>query len=460
MRGLRLLWVTPNLPLRGVAAARERWWNLLARLARRHEITLLAFVDPEDAGVEDGLPPGLTAVHRVSKQPWTVDDPLALLPRTVRGAFCHPGLTAAIAARLAAQPFDLVQYEYVEMANLVPPTSTPSILTVHQLGFAQEGPHWRVQGGGAFGAGALALFRHLRDLDWELAAVRRAHHVVTLSPEDASRLRRFVPGLRLSTNPMGVDTQHYRPDATPAAAPTDLLFVGHFGHPPNVDAVHSLVRDVLPRLERPVRLRIIGHAPPPEIIALGERGEVEVTGAVPDVRPHLAAARVVVAPVRFGTGMRGKVLEALAMGRPVVTTSLGAEGLGATTGEQLLIADDAAACARAIRRLLADPALATRVGTAARAFAVERFDWDAIATGHDEIYESVRRDPGPAPLAAVERAALVRRTVGRLGWAPAIAAGIALVMTRGLYHYVAAGRMRRPRPTGATTTAVHGRAVA
>jgi glycosyltransferase involved in cell wall biosynthesis len=457
MRGLRLLWVTPNLPLRGVAAARERWWNLLARLATRHQITLLAFVDPEDDGVTDGLPPGLAAVHRVPKQPWTVDDPLALLPGTVRGGFCHPALSEAIATRLAGDAFDLVQYEYVEMANLLAPTRLPSILTVHQLGFAQEGPRWRAQGSGLRTA-PLALFRHLRDLDWELEAVRRAHHVVALSLEDADRLRRFLPGLRLSISTMGVDTRHYHPDAAAPAAATDLLFVGHFGHPPNVDAVRLLVRDVLPRLGRPARLRVVGHVPPPEIRALAARDGIEVTGPVPDVRPHLAAARVVVAPVRFGTGMRGKVLEALAMGRPVVTTSLGAEGLGATADEHLLIADDAAGCATAIRRLLDDPALAARIGTAGRALVATRFDWDLVAAAHDEIYESVRRDPGPPPLAVAERAAFLRRTVGRLGWAPAIAAGVAVVTARGLYRYLDADRSRRMQRMVRTTVPVHGQA--
>src|SRR5262249_21666824 len=136
---------------------------------------------------------------------------------------------------------------------------------------------------------------------------------------------------------------------------TDMLFVGHFGHPPNVDAVRFLVHDVLPRLGRRVRLRIVGRGVSPEVAALARPGTVEVVGTVPDVRPHLAAAAIVVAPVRFGTGMRGKVLEALAMGRPVVTTSVGAEGLGAVSGQHLVIADGAADVSAGVRRLLDDP---------------------------------------------------------------------------------------------------------
>jgi glycosyltransferase involved in cell wall biosynthesis len=443
-RRLRLLWVTPHLPLRGVAAARERWWNLLARLATRHEISLVAFVDPDDQGVADGLPPGLAAVHRVPKTFWSVDDPLALVPGTVRGGYCHPALRAAIAARLAAERYDLVQYEFVETANLAPPAGVPTILTVHQLGFAQEGPRWRAERQGLRGA-ARALFRHLRDLDWELGAVRSVHHVITVSPEDAARLRRFAPELRVSVSPMGVDTAHYSP-VPPDGREGDLLFVGNFVHPPNLDALRFLLREVLPRVGRPVRLRVVGHGAR-EALPAARAAAVDVVGPVPDVRPHLAAAAIVVAPVRFGTGMRGKVLEALAMGTPVVTTRLGAEGLGAISGEHLLVADGAHDFAAAVRAVLDDRALAGRLGAGGRALVEQRFGWDAIAAAHDQIYDTVLRDPGPPPAPLVERGVLLRRTVGRLGRLPALGAGAAVVTVRGLGRYVAP---LRPLPTAAT----------
>jgi hypothetical protein len=172
-------------------------------------------------------------------------------------------------------------------------------------------------------------------------------------------------------------------------------------------------------------------------------GAVEVVGAVPDVRPHLAAAAAVVAPVRFGTGMRGKLLEALAMGRPVVTTSVGAEGLGAVSGRHLLVADGAADLAAGIERVLADPGFAAQLGAAGRALVAERFDWGAIAAAHEDIYERVIRDPGPAP--AVPEAT-GRPAVARLGRLPALAAGVALVGMRGLRWYLRPASAATPRP--------------
>jgi glycosyltransferase involved in cell wall biosynthesis len=451
---LRLLWVTPHLPRRGVNAARERWWQLLARVGARHAVTLLAFADPEDAGAESALPPNLAATHLVPRKPFRPDDPLALLPRTVAGGLADPAFRAAIAARLAAERFDVVQYEFVEMANAIPDPAAPSILTVHQLGFAQEGPAWRASHGGARAA-AVFLHRYLRELDFELAATRRVDHVLTMSREDAARLRRFLPDLRITVSPCGVDCGEFRPGASPPAGETDLVFVGHFGHPPNVDAVRFLLRDVVPRLGRPVRVRIVGRGVTPEVVALARPGSVEVTGAVDDVRPHLAAAAVFAAPVRFGTGMRGKVLDALAAGRPVVTTSVGAEGLDAVSGRHLLVADGAEAFAASLRRVLDDPGLAAGLGTEGRALAEARFDWNAIAAAHDDVYESVRREPRRAAPAPPDRAPILRSLASRLGWGPGVALGVALLGARALaWHRGRGGLLPRLRQPAAEPSAV------
>jgi polysaccharide biosynthesis protein PslH len=422
-------------------AARERWWALLARLATRHDVSLLAFTDPEDAGHEAELPPGLAAVHTVPKAPWVPDDPMGLLPRTVRGAFVHPALRAAIAEQLAAETYDLVQYEFTEMAYLMPPPTAPTVLTVHQLGWASHLAAWRAAGGG-LRAGAGALFRRLRDLDFELRAVARAHHVIVMSPEDAARLQHFLPRLRVSVSPVGVDCAYFRPPPVPPRKTADLLFVGHFDHPPNPDAVRFLLGEVLPRLGRRVRVRIVGRAIPADLATLAAPGVLDVAGPIDDLRPELAGAAVVVAPVRFGTGMRGKVLEALAMARPVVTTSLGAEGFGATSGRHLLIADGAPAFADAVRRVLDDTSFSVRLGSQGRALVESRFDWDAIAAAHEDIYARVLADPGPPP--PLPEGELHPPAIAHLGRVPALALGAARVGIRGLGWHL----RRRPLPAG------------
>jgi glycosyltransferase involved in cell wall biosynthesis len=437
MRRLRLLWVIPDFPRRGVSAARERFWALLTRLATRHDVRALVVADAEDVGREAELPPGLAGVRVVRRALVPTDDPLALLPPVVRWAYGDPALAIAVAEELARLPLDLAQFEFIECGQFMPEPRLPTILTVHQVGFAAVRPSWDADASPAVRA-PRALYQHLRLLDFELRALGRAHHVVTMSAEDAARLRHFVPTLRTSVSPVGVDCREFRPGATPPAEPTDLLFVGHFHHPPNLDAVKFLVRDVRPRLGRPMRVRVVGHAAPAELHALPG---IELLGAVPDVRPHLAAARIVVAPVRFGTGMRGKVLEAFAMARPVVTTSTGAEGLGATPGQHLLVADGADAFAAAIRRLVEEPALAEQLGREARRLAEDRFDWDAIAAAHEDIYERVLRDAAPPP--RLSRSALeapLAAACRPLGYWPGALAGGMLLAGRALRWYAGAWR--------------------
>jgi glycosyltransferase involved in cell wall biosynthesis len=418
-----------------VSAARERWWALLSRLASHHAITLVTRVPRGESFAVDGLPPGLTRVESFPDPGAALHDPCALLPRTVRGAFADPAIRAAVQTHLAHSAYDIAQFEWIEAAHLMPATSVPTILTVHQLGFAQEGPRWRA-GGRPLHAALPALYRHLRDLDWELRAARRADLVVTMSDEDADRLRAFLPHLPIAVSPIGIDCAA-RALVPPPPSSCDVVFVGHFGHPPNVDAAHFLAREVAPRVDRPLRLRLVGHAPPPSVIALARPGIVEVAGAVDDLRAVLGAAAVVVAPVRFGTGMRGKVLEALAAARPIVTTALGAEGLGARSGDEILLAESATDVAAAIRWCLDHPAAAQRIGLAGRRLVERRFDWDAIASAHDDLYERALHDPRGPSRSTPDHTRWLRHSVGRLGRLPGLATGAAVVGAAAARWYLA-----------------------
>jgi len=151
---------------------------------------------------------------------------------------------------------------------------------------------------------------------------------------------------------------------------------------------------------------------------------------------------VAVAPVRFGTGMRGKVLEALAMGRPVVTTTLGAAGLDARHGEHLLIANDATSFAAAVTRLLEDDGFARALGSAGRRLVETRFDWDAIAAGHEKIYERLLQQPSRAPASRTFHGPTRQEAVARPGRWPAIALGATLLAARAVRWHIP--RLWRP----------------
>jgi len=213
----------------------------------------------------------------------------------------------------------------------------------------------------------------------------------------------------VSVVPNGVDTDGYRSagDASlNGSSPQNsvrIVFVGRMDYHANVDAVQWFCRYVFPRIRcaRPdVVLQIVGGHPTGAVRRLASPGSIEVTGFVPDVRPYLAAASVVVVPLRIGGGTRLKILEALAMGKAVISTALGAEGLEAVGGRDLLIANPPAEFADQVVAVLSDADLRARLGAAGRRLTVDTYDWSRIVRKLEGVYETCS-----APAGMVRRSA-------------------------------------------------------
>jgi glycosyltransferase involved in cell wall biosynthesis len=199
-----------------------------------------------------------------------------------------------------------------------------------------------------------------------------------------------VPGLPVDVVPNGVDLERFVPvGGRPKAAA--VLFTGSLDYPPNAEGILWFATEVLPRLrarQPEVRLTIVGRNPPRRVRALAADPTVEVTGRVDDLKPYHEAAAVAVAPLRSGSGTKLKVLEALAVGRPLVATAVAAEGIAVVDGVHLLVRDDPDEFARAVAELLEDPARGAALAAAGRRLVVERYDWDALA---DRMHDSLRR---------------------------------------------------------------------
>jgi glycosyltransferase involved in cell wall biosynthesis len=201
-----------------------------------------------------------------------------------------------------------------------------------------------------------------------------------ISEADAQLLRACCPGANIRVVPNGVDLEVFHPLGQ-ACEPHSLIFVGHLRVFHNIDAALHLVRDVLPLVRREIpdcALKIVGADPDPAIQRLAQDPAVTVTGFVPDLNDYLNRAAVFVAPLRFAAGVQNKVIEAMAAGRPVVTTSLINSGLGARPEREILIADNAEATADQIKRLLKDEDLRERVGLAGREFVQEKYSWSHV----------------------------------------------------------------------------------
>jgi glycosyltransferase involved in cell wall biosynthesis len=287
------------------------------------------------------------------------------------------------------QPPGIVQLEFTSMAqyaSLARRYGATVICTAHNVAFLAQMRRARQERTPVLRArrwlGALSLWRY------ELAMLRKCDLIITHSAADAAALRRWLPNLPIEYVPSGVNLQDWPVCFDPSAI-DEVLFVGNYLHPPNVEGALWLAREVWPlvrRMHPGARLTLAGRAPPTTIQALAG-GDLRVPGAVSNLRPLYARSSLVVAPIFWGSGVRIKLLEALACGLPVVTTALAAEGIDLQPGQSALFAERPDAFAEAIVRLLGDGALRARLGAAGRAIVERDYDANAIGARLADLYE-------------------------------------------------------------------------
>lgn len=288
-----------------------------------------------------------------------------------------------VARALDAGP-DLVLVDFPHAAVLTPSVfRAPSVCFTHNVEAEIYERHTRV----ATGLMRLLWPGQARKMQrFEGATLRRFDRVIAVSRRDAKALASRFGLSTVDPIDTGVDLEYFRP--TPAPSGSELVvFTGVMDSPANIEGVHFLMQKVWPILSRMrpgVRACIIGRNPPASMQAAAPPG-FKFTGAVDDIRSHFAAGDLAVIPLNVGSGTRIKAFEAMAMGRPVVSTTIGVEGLDVVDGEHLLIADTAAAFAAAIDRLLAAPALRASLAVNARALVEERFSWAHVARQFEAI---------------------------------------------------------------------------
>lgn len=380
---MRLALVTHVMPHPADSGTRIRVARIVRTLSRRHEITVLS--------LEPGDTAGATAALGV---------PVAAHPARARRALAPVAVAAETTGALwrAVRAWEAeavhVQGTFGAAALGLGRTRAP-IATVVDEGCVY---HLSYQRTAALAATpwhrALGGLRAWRLRRFEQGIARRADAVIAVSPDEAARVQALAPATRVVLAPNGVDV-----DAVKPSPPGDaILFVGLLSYAPNRDAMTWFAREVLPRLGAAgPEVLVAGREPGPELQALAQATpRLRLLDFVPDLAPLYARAGVFVNPMRGGGGTRLKMLEAMAAGKAVVSTAIGAEGLALTPGHDVVIADTAAEFAAAVRVLLTDRAQALRLGRAARQLVETRYRWEACLAPMQALYASL--EPG-GPLA-------------------------------------------------------------
>jgi len=391
--------------------------HLAAGLAARdNEVTMIALDDgtTDAAAVTKMAETGvrLTLVPHAPSWPATVSRSLSTGRSLYGTRFRSSAFAQALQTQLAGAWTDTVQCEYGYMSGYLRGLSAiegPAlILDEHNLEWELAGTGRAAESRASLQYRAYASRERRLRLKEERAAAARADRVLTVSRRDRDRLSLVAPSAVINVIPNGVDTVAFQPSDRPEYQRADeLIFVGKLDYGPNVDGLLWFVREVWPivRLARPsAQLRVVGRDPNAAVLALDERAGIRVVGEVADTRPHLEAAAVAIVPLRRGGGTRLKILEALAAGRPVVSTTVGAEGLDLPS-DAISTTDGAEEFAREVLDLLSDPVRRAAMSRRGRTAVCDHFGWDSIVTRleetHRELAELARsaaRRSGPSRL--------------------------------------------------------------
>jgi sugar transferase (PEP-CTERM/EpsH1 system associated) len=385
---MRILFVLPYVP----SPIRVRSYHFIRELAQRHEVSVLAASgagEMRHVGELQALCPQTDVIPL--QLPTMVRSCAAAAVRgePLQAAVCRsPSFETRLRELLASGCFDVVHVEHLRAAHArsAIPDHMPTVYdAVDCISLLWERS---LRSSRSLRTRLMAALELRRTRRYETRQLARFDHVTVTSAVDAQALQALDPAAHLTVVPNGVDLHHFTPLAG-ARCPATLVFSGKMSYHANVTAVQHFVDDILPLVRRAqpdIQLRIVGSDPTRGVRDLARDPAITVTGYLPDLRDAIGRATIAICPMTVKVGIQNKLLEAMAMGVPVVTTSLGLEGLDAQPDRDLLVADTPARFAQQVSRLLDDAELRDRVGRAGRAY-VECFHrWDAAAHKLERLY--------------------------------------------------------------------------
>lgn len=404
---MNILYVTFGLPVPPESGARLRDFNLLKRVAEHHRVWVLSLLEFKDelrhakeletyCQHVDGVVANrgklgtlAAAVSALSQR-----RPIATAP------YFYPELAQRITELTRQQNFDVVQFEHTFLAPyraaLAPDFKGVTVLSLHNIGVQQYRSMLDMSSGFSRIPAALKwwLMR-----GWEATAANGFQQLIAVSECDRERLHELGVHRDIAVIENGVDCTTLMPLPPPHEGTEEILFIGTMGYLPNRDAVRFFCREILPliRARRPAcQLNVVGSGGKEHLAGLAKPDGVNITGRVADPTPYYARSKIAVVPLRSGGGSRLKILEAMALGRPVVSTTLGKEGLALREGTDILVADNAQAFADCVVQLLEDDKTRNEQAKAGRRRVEQDYDWDLLAGRLLNLYEKPDNAvPGP-----------------------------------------------------------------
>lgn len=399
---MHILFITDNIPFPPISGDRIRVYQLLKRVAQTHRVSIAAPIRNEEE--EQSVQVLKKICQHVLTASLPRRSPLAHLPGLFQTAFSgrplelhfltSKELQRKVKALLESEQIDIVQCEHSRMAHyadLLPAKSgAKTLLTFHNAAAQQFDTIYRITSSWLPKFRAWLFSRQMRR--WEARCVRTFDRCIAVSENDRNLLLQDVPEQRIELVANGVDTQTCQPLPRPKGVP-ELILIGLMSYQPYTDSAIYFCETILPLIRKAtgeVKVLVVGPNPSLSVKRLNGNG-VTVTGRVPDVTPYYQESCISVVPLRAGGGTRLKILEAMAFGRPVVSTSLGCEGLNVRHEEHLLIADEPQQFADCVLRLLRNDDLYARITNRARALVEAEYDWDVLTAQMLRIYEDLAK---------------------------------------------------------------------
>jgi sugar transferase (PEP-CTERM/EpsH1 system associated) len=397
---MKILWVKAGGLVPPDTGGKIRSYNILRQLARQHSITFFSFYAAHNPDVHAELK---HMFDRVLTMPLRIPAPksfaemcdyaIRLFSSEPYGItkYCRPEVSRGLRALLEQENYDIILCDFMAAAGVIPwDCATPKVLFTHNV----EATIWRRH----YEVASNVIWKAISWQEWrkmeaaERRYLRLADRVLAVSETDRDAFATFLDFEKLTVIPTGVDVEYFQPLPGEETA-NSLVFTGSMDWLPNEDAIFYFADTILPLMREhspEVFLDVVGRNPSRKLQALAESEKsIRLTGWVDDIRPFVGRGSVYIVPLRIGGGTRLKIFEAMAMGKAVVSTSVGAEGLAVRSGENIVLADTPNDFAQAVISLLRDPRRRKQLGAAARTLVQENYSWTMVANDFASTLQEV-----------------------------------------------------------------------